>query len=215
MVESSTLSIENAAGDSAVIRARVPVRLANGAEPCFVSFNGLKDKGEHIALVFSPISAKPLVRIHSECATGDIFHSELCDCRAQLQEAIDVFSKQGGIILYLRQEGRGIGLYNKLDAYKLQKELGIDTYEANRKLGLADDSRDYCAAARMLKALDAGPIHLMTGNPDKVEQMKRYGIDIAAVVPTSAHRTEMNTRYIDAKIGKGHTFRMSSCSLVS
>ena len=116
----------------------------------------------------------PLVRLHSECLTGDVFGSQRCDCGPQLREAIERITERGGYVLYLRQEGRGIGLYAKLDAYALQ-DAGLDTYQANLALGHAEDERDYTPAAQMLLALGASRVALLTNNPDKVEQLRDLG----------------------------------------
>jgi GTP cyclohydrolase II len=125
-----------------------------------VTFHGLADGAEHVALVLGDPgpAATALVRLHSECLTGDVFGSARCDCGPQLREAVERIAGTGGVLLYLRQEGRGIGLYNKLDAYALQNQ-GLDTYQANLALGLPEDARDYTAAAQMLAALaDAGTL---------------------------------------------------------
>ncbi|MDC0612356.1 GTP cyclohydrolase II, partial [Vibrio sp.] len=145
----------------------------------------------------------PLVRMHSECLTGDVFHSSRCDCGEQLEETINKMGKEGGIILYLRQEGRGIGLYNKIDAYKLQSE-GLDTYEANNRLGFADDLRDFYEAAQMLDALGINHIRLITNNPKKVKELKEFGIEIDEVVNTAAHIKHGNENYLKAKVCHGH-----------
>jgi GTP cyclohydrolase II len=144
----------------------------------------------------------PLVRMHSECLTGDVFHSSRCDCGEQLDETINRMGESGGIILYLRQEGRGIGLYNKIDAYKLQSE-GMNTYEANNHLGFGDDLRDFTEAAQMLEALGIKKIRLVTNNPKKVNDLKSYGIEIEQVVNTSAHVKEGNEGYLKAKRSHG------------
>jgi len=140
----------------------------------------------------------PLVRLHSECLTGDVFGSQRCDCGPQLRESLERISASGGYLLYLRQEGRGIGLYPKLDAYSLQ-DLGLDTYEANVALGYREDERDYTAAAQMLLALGAGAVALLTNNPDKVAQLRGLGIDVVDRVPTAVHRSAANSRYLAAK----------------
>jgi GTP cyclohydrolase II len=145
------------------------------------------------------------VRVHSECLTGDVFGSARCDCGPQLDEALRRISATGGAVLYLRQEGRGIGLYSKLDAYLLQ-DGGSDTFEANRLLGYDADERDYGVAAAMLRALGMPRIRLLTNNPDKVRQLRGCGIDVAAVVPTAVHRTAENASYLAAKADlAGHT----------
>lgn len=152
------------------IRARVPVTIRGDVKTEVISFSLKGQETEDVALVFygGQKLPSPLVRIHSECLTGDVFGSKRCDCGRQLQEAIDRMAVEGGILIYLRQEGRGIGLYNKLDAYKLQIEEGQDTFEANLHLGLPVDSRDYKIAADMLKDLNISSVRLLTNNPDKI-----------------------------------------------
>src|SRR6266536_2852605 len=139
------------------IRVTVPLRFPDGYATTaeVITFAGLVDGKEHLALrLGDPSGGTPLVRLHSECLTGDVFGSERCDCGPQLREAAERIAVAGGYLLYLRQEGRGIGLYTKLDAYALQ-DAGLDTYAANRALGHADDERDYTAAAQMLTTLGA------------------------------------------------------------
>jgi GTP cyclohydrolase II len=175
---------------------------------CVFTFDGLVDGREHIALGFGDWKralAKsaaggraPLVRPHSECLTGDVFGSERCDCGPQLREAAERITETGGLLLYLRQEGRGIGLYAKLDAYALQ-EAGLDTYEANVALGRGEDERDYVAAAQMLSALGAPRVRLLSNNPDKADQLTRYGIEVIEQVPTGVHVSKANVRYLAAK----------------
>ena len=151
-----------------------------------------------------PDGSRPaLVRLHSECLTGDIFASARCDCGKQLHEAIDLLSEEGGILLYLRQEGRGIGLYAKLDAYRLQ-DKGIDTYTANRWLNLPEDARNYTVGARMLQALGVERIRLMTNNPDKVAQLIAAGIDVAEIRRTGVYVTDTNRAYLQAKFEHRH-----------
>ncbi len=184
-------------------RVTVPLKFADGyvttAE--VITFDGLADGKEHLALALGDLrgAAVPLVRAHSECLTGDVFGSERCDCGPQLREAVERIAGVGGFLLYLRQEGRGIGLYAKLDAYALQ-DLGMDTYEANRALGHADDERDYTAAAQMLTALGVGAVDLLTNNPDKPAQLRSYGVDVREVVPTHVHASAANVRYLQAKV---------------
>jgi GTP cyclohydrolase II len=180
-------------------RVRVPLRFADGysASAEVVTFDGLADGAEHLALVFGdPVT--PLVRLHSECLTGDVFGSARCDCGPQLREAVQRIDSAGGVLLYLRQEGRGIGLYAKLDAYALQ-DAGLDTYQANTALGLPEDARDYTAAAQMLAALGIAEVDLLTNNPDKVRQLRERGITVAETVPTGVHVTPDNLRYLHAK----------------
>ncbi|MGW7006444.1 GTP cyclohydrolase II RibA [Streptomyces sp. NPDC054933] len=195
----------------AAVRARVGVTLdrATSRRAELVTFHGLPDGAEHIACVLpAPAAAAcpaPLVRLHSECLTGDVFGSARCDCGPQLDEALRRIASEGGAVLYLRQEGRGIGLYNKLDTYLLQ-DREIDTFEANRRIGRGADERDYSAAAAMLRALDLDRIRLLTNNPDKVAQLRAHGIEVEAVVPTRVHLTTENARYLEAKARLGgHT----------
>jgi GTP cyclohydrolase II len=187
-------------------RVRIPLRLADGysTTATIVTFTGLTDAQQHVALEFGrPAAARlPLVRLHSECLTGDVFGSQRCDCGSQLREAIERITKHGGYVLYLRQEGRGIGLYDKLDAYALQ-DRGLDTYDANLALGHRADERDYTSAAQMLRALGANRIALLSNNPDKGAQLARLGITIARHVPTALHLTETNAAYLTAKARRG------------
>jgi GTP cyclohydrolase II len=178
----------------------VPLRFPDGYATTaqVTTFTGLADGREHLALSFGPAVEVPLVRLHSECLTGDVFGSERCDCGPQLREAAERISAEGGHLLYLRQEGRGIGLYAKLDAYALQDQ-GLDTYAANRALGHADDERDYTAAAQMLAALGVIEIDLLTNNPDKPEQLRRHDIGVRRVLPTGVYATAANVRYLQAK----------------
>jgi GTP cyclohydrolase II len=134
-----------------------------------------------------------------------VFGSLRCDCGAQLREAVERVSAADGYLLYLRQEGRGIGLYTKVDAYELQ-DAGFDTYEANLALGHAEDERDYTVAAQMLHALGVRHIRLLTNNPDKVAQLERLGINIVGQDPTAVHLSTDNVRYLTAKARRGaHT----------
>jgi len=186
-------------------RVRVPLRFADGyaVTSDVVTFHGLVDGAEHIALVFGDPAAAPLVRLHSECLTGDVFGSARCDCGPQLREAVQRIDGVGGVLLYLRQEGRGIGLYNKLDAYALQ-DAGLDTYQANTALGLPEDARDYTAAAQMLAALGVTELNLLTNNPDKARQLRELNITVAETVPTGVHATPSNLRYLHAKAEHTH-----------
>jgi GTP cyclohydrolase II len=193
---------------AAAIRRRIsmPLRLADGysTTATVVSFTGLTDAQQHVALELGRPAATrlPLVRLHSECLTGDVFGSQRCDCGPQLREAVERITKHGGYLLYLRQEGRGIGLYDKLDAYALQ-DRGLDTYDANLALGHGADERDYTSAAQMLHALGANRIALLSNNPDKGAQLARLGIAIARQVPTALHLTGTNAAYLATKARRG------------
>src|SRR5580698_2119991 len=147
----------------------------------------------------------PLVRVHSQCLTGDVFTSERCDCRAQLEFSLRKIAKEpAGVLLYLPQEGRGIGLINKLRAYELQ-DAGLDTVEANRQLGFADDARDYEFAAEALKALGLSSVRLLSNNPDKVSQLERSGIRVVERVPCRPRTSKHSAAYLRTKKDKlGH-----------
>ncbi|NUP19168.1 MAG: GTP cyclohydrolase II [Streptomyces sp.] len=184
-------------------RVRVPLRFQDGyrVDAELVTFHGLADGLEHVAVVLGDPApgTTPLVRLHSECLTGDVFGSARCDCGPQLREAVERIAERGGVLLYLRQEGRGIGLYNKLDAYALQDQ-GLDTYAANAALGLPEDDRDYTAAAQMLTALGIGELDLLSNNPDKADQLRGLGIEVRDRVPTGVFATPDNVRYLRAKV---------------
>ncbi|WP_405871376.1 MULTISPECIES: GTP cyclohydrolase II [unclassified Streptomyces] len=182
-------------------RVRVPLRFQDGysVDAELVTFHGLTDGQEHVAVVLGEPGPVPLVRLHSECLTGDVFGSARCDCGPQLREAVERIATRGGVLLYLRQEGRGIGLYNKLDAYALQDQ-GLDTYEANAALGLPEDDRDYTAAAQMLGALGIDTLDLLSNNPDKAGQLRDLGITVHDRVPTGVFTTAHNVRYLRAKV---------------
>ncbi|WP_261883130.1 GTP cyclohydrolase II [Vibrio pelagius] len=191
----------------AEVRARVDFKVgaSSNIDAELLSFHGLKTDKEHVAVIFRAADKTqqiPLVRMHSECLTGDVFHSSRCDCGEQLDETIRRMGESGGIILYLRQEGRGIGLYNKIDAYRLQSE-GMNTYEANNHLGFGDDLRDFTEAAEMLRALEVTKIRLITNNPKKINELKSYGIEIEEVVNTAAHIKSGNENYLKAKVSHG------------
>jgi 3,4-dihydroxy 2-butanone 4-phosphate synthase / GTP cyclohydrolase II len=148
---------------------------------------------------------EPLVRVHSQCLTGDVFTSERCDCRAQLEFSLrKIAAEPSGVLLYMPQEGRGIGLINKLKAYELQ-DAGLDTVEANRRLGFADDARDYAFAAEALKALGLRDVRLLSNNPDKVTQLERSGIRIVKRVPCRPRTSKHSRAYLRTKKDKlGH-----------
>lgn len=189
------------------IRTRVPVTIREGLKTEIISFALEGHSSEDIAILFPGWEKQEnaLVRIHSECLTGDVFGSQRCDCGDQLQEAIDRMGKEGGVLVYLRQEGRGVGLYNKLDAYKLQIENGQDTFEANVHLGLPADARDYKIVAKMLNDLNITSVRLMTNNPEKIKMLEECGINIAEAIPTGVFTTTENVSYLEAKKKHGHT----------
>lgn len=187
--------------NSSGIRTRVQIPLLElGTTPEFFTFKNLPESAEHIALGFGDWQAQesPLVRVHSECLTGDLFGSARCDCGPQLQECLRLLSEQGGILIYMRQEGRGIGLYNKLETYVLQSQ-GLDTYEANSALSFADDVRDYASAASILKAMGKERIQLITNNPDKKQQLEKNGVRVVGLRPTSTFLNPHNRNYLFAK----------------
>ena len=182
---------------------RTILPLEHYGSPEIVSFRGLPggDGKDHFALIYPSRQGHPkdpLVRIHSECVTGDVLGSLRCDCGKQLAEALSRLSLEGGILIYLRQEGRGIGLDEKLRAYKLQ-DSGFDTYEANVRLGHQEDARSYALAAEILRVLGVPKIRLLTRNPDKVRQLREAGIDVALQVKTGLHVNPRNEKYLQAK----------------
>ena len=195
----------------------VPLELRDGTTVSarLTTFDGLHDGREHLAISLGDPGPVPLVRLHSECLTGDVLGSARCDCGPQLQEALERIHAEGGILLYLRQEGRGIGLYAKLDAYLLQ-DAGLDTYDANRALGFGDDERDYTAAAQMLLALGHESVALLSNNPDKAGQLEELGVRVARRVRTGVHLTSTNERYLAAKASRAaHTLALPSLCVVS
>jgi GTP cyclohydrolase II len=187
-----------------VTRARLPVSACEEAE--IVAFRSAADLREHVALIIGTQSGDrlPLVRLHSECLTGDILGSLKCDCGPQLDAALHAMAHEArdsggwGVLLYMRQEGRGIGLVNKLRAYRLQDQ-GFDTVEANQRLGLPDEARDFPVAARMLELLGAGAIRLLTNNPAKVRALEAAGIKVAERVPHQLPENPHNARYLATK----------------
>jgi 3,4-dihydroxy 2-butanone 4-phosphate synthase/GTP cyclohydrolase II len=172
-----------------------------------IAYTNEVDSKEHIALVKGTIDVNQpvLVRVHSECLTGDVFHSHRCDCGPQLDAALRQIDEAGcGVLLYMRQEGRGIGLLNKLRAYQLQ-EQGLDTVEANMKLGFAPDLRDYGIGAQILKDIGVRRIRLLTNNPRKIKGLEGYGLNVVERVPLQIMENEDNTRYLHTKKAKlGH-----------
>ncbi|MDP1028222.1 GTP cyclohydrolase II [Sphingomonas sp. KR1UV-12] len=179
-------------------RARLPVEGAEDAE--IVAFRAPDSADEHVALLIGrPDERPPLVRLHSECLTGDVLGSLKCDCGPQLRAAIAAIRAHGwGILLYLRQEGRGIGLVNKLRAYRLQDQ-GFDTVDANTRLGFAVDARDFGVAARMLDLLGQRQVRLLTNNPAKVASLEAAGVAVAERVPHALPANPHNERYLATK----------------
>ena len=185
-------------------RARLP--LADMPETQIFAFRGSDDGQDHVALLVGAFGGKPpLVRLHSECLTGDVFGSLKCDCGPQLKEALRLIGTAGGgVLLYLRQEGRGIGLANKLRAYALQ-DRGLDTVDANLRLGFSDDERDYAHAAAMLRALGIEEVRLLTNNPNKVAALEAEGIKVAERVAHHMPANPHNADYLAIKRSKsGH-----------
>jgi GTP cyclohydrolase II len=186
-----------------VARAKLPTRF--GAFE-ILGIEGGTSADSAVALVHGPVrSGTPLVRIHSQCLTGDVLASERCDCRAQLELSLrKIAADRAGILLYLPQEGRGIGLMNKLRAYELQ-DRGMDTVEANEELGFAADSRNYAFSAAALKLLGVKSIRLLSNNPDKVQQLEQAGIRVAERVPCRPRTSPVSRAYMETKRTKlGH-----------
>lgn len=179
-------------------RAKLPTRFSEKTE--IVAFRAEGDSAEHVALVIgSPNGQPPLVRVHSECLTGDALGSLKCDCGPQLADALAAMAASGwGILLYMRQEGRGIGLVNKLRAYALQDQ-GFDTVDANIRLGFGDDERHFGIAAAMLGALSQKKVRLLTNNPRKVEGLQASGIEVVEQVPLKSGLNIHNREYLDTK----------------
>ena len=187
-----------------VARARLPLDDMPDAQ--IAAFRASDDGQDHVALIVGAFGgAPPLVRLHSECLTGDVFGSLKCDCGPQLKEALRLIGAAGGgVLLYLRQEGRGIGLANKLRAYALQ-DRGFDTVDANLRLGFADDERDYAHAAAILRALGIDQVRLLTNNPAKVDGLERAGIRVAERVGHHMPANPHNADYLTTKRKKsGH-----------
>ena len=187
------------AGDLILVnRAGLPTRYGSFR---IVSFSGGGQEGEHVALVKGKVTGEKdvLVRVHSECLTGDVFGSRRCDCGEQLDAALRRIGKAPkGVLLYLAQEGRGIGISNKVAAYHLQ-DHGLDTVEANEALGFPADSRNYEFAAAMLKILGVRSVHLMTNNPQKISELQRYGIKVSKRIPIEVEANPANRQYLRTK----------------
>jgi 3,4-dihydroxy 2-butanone 4-phosphate synthase/GTP cyclohydrolase II len=183
----------------------IPTRVAGDVR--IVAYENDLDNLTHIAIIKGDIDPeKPiLVRVHSECMTGDIFGSMKCDCRDQLQKAMEMINREGsGVVLYLRQEGRGIGLVNKLKAYELQRK-GYDTVEANEKLGFDADMRDYGVGAQMLASLGVKKMRLMTNNPKKMVGLEGYGLSVVEQCPIEVEHNQYNEGYLQCKrLKMGH-----------
>jgi 3,4-dihydroxy 2-butanone 4-phosphate synthase/GTP cyclohydrolase II len=188
-----------------IAAAQMPTRLGE-----FVAhgYRSLIDGQQHVALVAGDVNGAEdvLVRVHSECVTGDVFHSLRCDCGEQLERALAQISAEGrGVLLYLAQEGRGIGLLNKLRAYELQ-EQGLDTVDANLALGLPVDSRDYGVGAQILSDLGLTTIRVLTNNPRKIVGLEGYGLTVTEQVPIVADPNPVNADYLRTKVERmGHT----------
>ncbi|MDO8553889.1 MAG: GTP cyclohydrolase II [Candidatus Micrarchaeota archaeon] len=153
---------------------------------------------EHLAIVSGEVKNGIAIRVHSKCLTGDTFASKRCDCREQLEAAMISIGKNGGMIIYLDQEGRGIGLSNKIKAYELQ-DNGLDTVEANIELGYKDDMRNYDAAKYVLEYFKLKSIKLMTNNPEKIKEIRSNGIEITEIIPITTKATKENAKYLETK----------------
>ncbi len=192
--------------------AETLIPTVHGGEFEMIAFENHVDNLLHIALVKGRIDPEEpvLVRVHSECMTGDIFGSMRCDCGDQLHRAMHMIANEGcGVIVYLRQEGRGIGLVNKLKAYELQQKQGIDTVEANRKLGFKDDLRDYGIGAQLLRNIGVRKMRLLTNNPKKMVGLEGYGLSIVEQIPIEIEPNEYNRCYLECKkLKMGHMLQL-------
>ena len=196
-----------------VVSARLPIE---AGEFEVVGYRSVLDDKHHLALVKGEVAGRQdvLVRVHSECVTGDVFHSRRCDCGEQLDAALAMIEEEGeGVLLYLAQEGRGIGLLNKLRAYKLQEE-GLDTVEANERLGLPADLRDYGIGAQILVDLGLSTIRILTNNPKKIRGLEGYGLSVTGQIPIEPEPNPDNAAYLRAKRDKlGHTLHHQGLDL--
>jgi 3,4-dihydroxy 2-butanone 4-phosphate synthase/GTP cyclohydrolase II len=192
--------------------AETVIPTAFGGEFKMIAFENDVDELTHIALVKGEIEPDQpvLVRVHSECMTGDIFGSMRCDCGDQLHQAMARIDSEGsGVILYLRQEGRGIGLINKLKAYELQRTCGLDTVEANLKLGFKEDLRDYGIGAQMLRDIGVRQMRLLTNNPKKMVGLEGYGLSVVEQVTLEGNANEHNRCYLECKkLKMGHLLNL-------
>jgi 3,4-dihydroxy 2-butanone 4-phosphate synthase/GTP cyclohydrolase II len=183
-----------------------------------VGYRSLVDDKHHVALVKGDVDGQEdvLVRVHSECLTGDVFHSLRCDCGEQLESALAMIEQEGrGVLLYLSQEGRGIGLLNKLRAYRLQED-GLDTVEANERLGLPADLRDYGIGAQILVDLGLSSIRILTNNPKKIRGLEGYGLSVASQIPIEHAPNQHNEAYLRTKAQRmGHTLHHQGLNLDS
>lgn len=179
-----------------VSRARLP--LAGAEDTTVVAFRPRDGGDEHLALIIGNPGPEPLIRLHSACLTGDVLGSLKCDCGPQLRAAVERIAAEGGILLYLQQEGRGIGLLNKLRAYQLQDQ-GFDTVDANLRLGFEEDERDFDLAGAMLKQLGVSRVRLLSNNPAKARALEEQGIAVADLVPHSFGENPHNRHYLDTK----------------
>jgi GTP cyclohydrolase II len=195
--------------------AKLPTRFGDFR---VVAFSNNRDGKDHLAIVHGDVlgATELPTRLHSECLTGDVLGSLRCDCRDQLEVALrKLGALDRGLLLYLRQEGRGIGLVNKIRAYALQ-EKGLDTVDANRALGFRDDERDYSIAAHMLSSLNVASIRLMTNNPDKIKQLEQLGVVVTGRIPHVMPANEYNRFYLETKAARsGHQLNRAEQSELS
>ncbi len=191
-----------------IAKAKLPIKKTNNAEIIVFKFNN--EPKDYFCIIIGKVNEKkssnsvPTVRIHSQCVTGDIFHSMKCDCGEQLNKSLDLMVKNGeGIIIYLPQEGRDIGLSNKIRAYKLQED-GLDTVDANFTLGFRDDERSYDVAVAILKKLNLKKINLITNNPSKIQKLNEEGLKVLKVIKLKIKPNEINKNYINTKKNKSN-----------